>query len=166
MKAAMDDNGYRVCNPGITLEGPLSEEERNTLERKLVRTLNWIGVKIPQEVELKGKKVPLKEVMWDLMSKKECFTEEEKKILSDLESALEKKLKEDIKDVGTDESKTEAIDHYCEALGLMRAIISVKTMVETDKCLVSKQKLSKRITDRRKAEAESWLGFLKRIDLY
>ncbi len=162
----MDNNGYRVCNPGITLEGPLTEEERKTLEGKLVKTLNWIGVKVPREVELKGKKVPLKDVMWDLMSKKECFTEDEKKVLYDLESALEKKLKEDVKEVGTDESKTEALNHYCEALGLMRAIISLKAMVETDKCLVSKQKLSKRITDRRKAEAESWLGFLKRIDLY
>lgn len=162
----MNDNGYRVCNPGITLEGPLSEEERKTLDRKLVKTLNWIGVKIPQEVELRGKKVPLKEVMWDLISKKECFTEDEKKILYDLESVLEKKLKEDIKEVGTDESKTEAINHYCEALGLMRAIISLKAMVETDKCQANKQKLTKRITDRRKEEAESWLGFLKRIDLY
>jgi hypothetical protein len=162
----MNYNEYRVCNPGISLEGLLSEEERKTLERKLVKTLNWIGVKIPQEVELKGKMVPLKEVMWDLMSKKECFTEDEKKILTDLESALETKLKEDIREVGTDESKTEAINHYCEALGLMRAIISLKSMVETDKCHAKKQKLSKRITDRRKEEAESWLGFLKRIDLY
>ncbi len=161
-----DNDEYRVCNPGITLQGHLSEEDRKTLEQKLIRTLNWIGVKIPREVELKGKKVPLKEVMWDLMSKKECFTEEEKNILSDLESALEKKFKQDIKDVGTDENKTEAINHYCEALGLMRAIISLKTMVETDKCQADKQKLSKRIMDRRKEEAENWLGFLKRIDLY
>jgi hypothetical protein len=163
---AMDDNRYRVCNPGITPEGPLSEEERKTLERKLFKTLNWIGVKIPREVELKGKRVPLKEVMWDLMSKKECFTEDEKKILADLESALEKKLKEDVREVATEESKTGAINHYCEALGLMRAIISLKAMVETDKCHAKKQKLSKRITDRRKAEAENWLGFLKRVDLY
>jgi hypothetical protein len=161
----MDNNGYRACNPGISLEGPLSEEERKTLERKLVKTLNWIGVKIPQEVELKGKMVPLKEVIWDLMSKKECYTEEEKKILYDLEYALEKKLKDDIKEVGTDESKAEVLGHYCEAMGLMRAIVSLKAMVETDRCHEDKLKLSKRIMDRRKAEAESWLGFLKRLDL-
>ncbi len=161
-----DSNEYRACNPGITLEGPISEEERKTLEQKLARTLNWIGVKIPREVELKGKMMPLKEVMWGLMSKKECFTEEEKNILSDLESALEKKLKADIKNVGDSEDKTEAIDHYCEALGLMRAIISLKAIVDTDKCQASKQKLSRRITERRKEEAENWLGFLKRIDLY
>ncbi len=156
---------YRACNPGISLQGPLSEEERKTLERKLVKTLNWIGVKIPWEVELRGIKVPLKEVIWDLMSKKECYTEEEKKILYDLERALEKKLKEDIKDVGTDESKAEVLDHYCEAMGLMRAIVSLKAMVETDRCHEDNKKLSKRMIDRRKAEAESWLGFLRRLDL-
>ena len=161
-----DKDGYRACNPGITLEGALSEEDRRILEGKLIRALNWIGVKIPGEVELKGKKVPLKEVIWDLMNKKECFTDDDKNILYDLESALEKKFKEDTKNVGTDESKTEAINHYCEALGLMRSIISLKTMVDTDKCHADKLKLSKRIMDRRKEEAENWLGFLKRIDLY
>jgi hypothetical protein len=162
----MDDEGYRVCNPGIGLEGPLSEQERKTLEQKLVRTLNWIGVKIPKEVELKGKKVPLKDVIWELMSKKECFTEEEKKVLLDLELALEMKLKEDIKEVSTEKDKTDAINHYCEALGLIRAIISLKTMIETDKCEARKHKLSRRIMDRRKEEAESWLGFLKKLNLY
>jgi len=39
--------------------------------------------------------------------------------------ALEKQFREDLRDIDTDESKTEAIDHYCEALGLMRAIISL-----------------------------------------
>ena len=46
--ADRNDDGYRACNPGIPLEGDISDEERRTLKRKLIRTLNWIGVKVPR----------------------------------------------------------------------------------------------------------------------
>jgi len=159
-----DDDGYRVCNPGISLEGDISDEERKTLKKKLVRTLNWIGVKMPAEVELNGKKLPLSEVVWGLLNKKECFTEDEKKIIADLEMTLEKKLKEDIKNIDRDEQKTAAIDHYCEALGLMRAIISLKGMLASDRC--ERIRLTKKLQDRRREEAENWLVFLKGLNLY
>ncbi|OPY27694.1 MAG: hypothetical protein A4E28_01891 [Methanocella sp. PtaU1.Bin125] len=160
----IDDNGYMVCNPGIPLEGDLSDDERKTLKSKLIRTLNWIGVKMPAEVELNGKKLPLGEVVWDLLNKKDCFTEDEKKVITDLELALEKKLREDVRNIDTDERKTEAIDHYCEALGLMRAIISLKGMLASDRC--ERIRLTKKIRDRRKEETENWLSFLKSLDLY
>jgi len=161
----MDDSqGYMVCNPGIELDGDISDEERKVLKRKLKKTMNWIGVKMPKEMILNGKKVPLSEAVWSLLNKKECFTEEERKIISDLEIALEKKFKEDLRGIDTDESKTEAINHYCEALGLMRAIISLKGMLASDRC--ERIRLTKKIHERRKEEAENWLGFLKRINLY
>lgn len=156
-----DDNGYRACNPGITLKGDISDEERKKLKSKLIKTLNWIGVKMPEEIELNGKKLPLGEVVWNLLNKKECFTEEEKRVIADLEMALEKKLKEDVKKIDKDEQKTEAINHYCEALGLMRAIISLKGMLASDRC--ERIRLTKRINDRRKEETENWLNFLKDI---
>jgi hypothetical protein len=62
------------------------------------------------------------------------FSEEEKKVIADREMALEYKLKEDVKNIDKDEQKTEAINHYCEALGLMRAIISLKDMLAGDRC--------------------------------
>lgn len=159
-----DDDGYRACNPGISLEGDISDEERKKLKSKLIRTLNWIGVKIPKEVELNGKKLPLGDVVWDLLNKKECFSEEEKKVIADLEMALEKKLKEDIKNIDRDEQKTEAINHYCEAIGLMRAIISLKGMLAGDRC--EHVRLAKKIRDRQREETENWLSFLKGLNLY
>jgi len=154
-----DDDGYRACNPGIPLEGDISDEERKKLKSKLIKTLNWIGVKMPGEIELNGKKLPLSEVVWNLLNKKECFTEDEKRVIADLEMALEKKLKEDVKKIDKDEQKTVAINHYCEALGLMRAIISLKGMLASDRC--ERIRLTKRISDRRKEETENWLNFLK-----
>jgi hypothetical protein len=159
-----DDDGYRACNPGISLEGDISDEERRKLKSKLIRTLNWIGVKMPEEIELNGKKLPLSEVVWDLLNKKECFTDEEKKVIADLEMALEKKLKEDVRNIDRDEQKTEAIDHYCEALGLMRAIISLKGMLSGDRC--ERVRLTKKLRDRQKEETENWLSFLKSLDSY
>lgn len=119
---------------------------------------------MPAEIELNGKKLPLSEVVWDLLNKKECFTEDEKKVIADLEMALEKKLKEDIKNIDTDEHKTEAINHYCEALGLMRAIISLKGMLASDRC--ERIRLTEKIRDRRGEETENWLSFLKSLNLY
>lgn len=154
-----EDDSYRACNPGISPEGDISDGERSTLKKKLIRTLNWIGVKMPDEVELNGKKLPLSEVVWGLLNKKECFTEEEKKVIADLEMALEKKLKEDMKKIDRDEQKADAINHYCEALGLMRAIISLKGMLASDRC--ERIRLTKRIQDRRREETENWLNFMK-----
>jgi len=161
----MDEpRGYSVCNPGVEPDGNISDEERNILKRKLKKTMNWIGVKMPKEVTLNGKEVPLSEAVWGLLNKKECFTEEERKVIGDLEMALEKKFREDLRDIDTDESKTEAIDHYCEALGLMRAIISLKGMLANDRC--EHIRMTKKAHERRKEDAQNWLGFLKRMNLY
>ncbi len=162
----MAEERYLRCNPGIDWDGAFTENDRRVLETKLTRLMSWIGARVPEMVMLNGKEVPLGDVLWDLLRKKECFSDDEKKAIFDLEAALEKKFKEDLRTIRAEKlNKDEAVDFYCEALGLIRAIVSLKGLMTTDTCGEDQQKVSKKITDRRRDDANNWLNFLKRVDL-
>jgi hypothetical protein len=53
-----------------------------------------------------------------------------------------KKIKDDIKTIGSDDKREEeAIGHYCEALGLARAIVSLKRLATIYNCYKSDRAL-------------------------
>lgn len=137
----------------------ITPEERKRLELRLHRMLVWVGVMTPFEFELKGQKLPLHDIVWDLLSK-DCLTEDEKEDVRKLIWRLTKHEKADEEilhsnDITVDEAK----EIFNEAAGLMRAIMSLKTLVGTkDRCT-----LRHRVSRRRVEEAQSWLAFLKQI---
>ena len=97
--------------------------------------MSWIGASVPEKVMLNGKQVPLGDVLWDLLRKKECFNDDEKKAIFALEEALEKKLKEDLRSIRNESlNEDKAVSTYCEALGLIRAIVSLKGLMMADTC--------------------------------
>jgi hypothetical protein len=161
----MAEERYLRCNPGIDWDGTFTENDRRVLETKLMRLMSWIGARVPEMVVLNGKEVPLGDVLWDLLRKKECFSDDEKKAIFDLEVALEKKFKEDLRTIRTETlNEDEAVGSYCEALGLIRAIVSLKGLMTADTCGGDSREVSKKIADRRKDDANSWLNFLKRVN--
>jgi Family of unknown function (DUF5788) len=114
---------------------------------------------------LNGKEVPLGEVLWDLLRKKECFSDDEKRAIFDLEAALEKKFKEDLRSIRNESlNEDKAVSTYCEALGLIRAIVSLKGLMMTDTCGQETHEVAKKISDRRRDDANNWLNFLKRVN--
>lgn len=137
----------------------ISPEERRALELKLHRLLVWVGVLTPFEFEMGKKKLPLHDIVWDLLAK-DCLTEEEKDWVRKLISKLSAHEKEDeeilhFKDLTHEEAK----DIFEEASGLMRAILSLKTLVgQKDACGIHQ-----RVNKRRVEEAQYWLNFLKQI---
>jgi hypothetical protein len=52
---------------GIHAGSKLTREEREYLERKLSRLMEWVGVWVPDEIILDGKKVRLHDVVWNIM---------------------------------------------------------------------------------------------------
>jgi hypothetical protein len=137
----------------------ITPDERKRLELRLHRMLVWVGVMTPFEFELKGQKLPLHDIVWDLLAK-DCLTEDEKEDVRKLiwRLSTHEKADEEVlhnNDITIDEAK----EIYNEAAGLLRAIMSLKTLVGTkDRCT-----LRHRVSRRRVEEAQSWLSFLKQI---
>lgn len=161
MNTMQQGRRYDPCNADIERNGVFTEEERHKLERKLTRMLGWIGEKIPEEVIIEGKSVPLHELIWRLIRKKHLTDEEMSAVLT-LEYKLEKLFNEDLEKVRhTDVEEDAAIRDYCEALGLMRAIITLKDIEAREYGGV--EALQQKIRERRIHDTSSWLSFLKRI---
>lgn len=137
----------------------ITPEERRDLELRLHRMLVWVGVMTPLEFELKGQKLPLHDIIWDLLSK-DCLTEDEKDDVRKLIWKLTKHERAD-EDIlhNHDLTLEEANEIYREAAGLLRAIMSLKSMVgRKDRCTL------RHVTNRRRVEeAQSWLAFIKEL---
>lgn len=137
----------------------ITPEERRTLELRLHRMLVWVGVLTPFEFELGDKKLPLHEIVWDLLAK-DCLTEEEKEYVRKLiaKLAAHERIDEDaLHNSALTEKEAEDIFH--EASGLMRAILSLKSLVGQKNACPVKHSVNRR----RVEDAQSWLNFLKQI---
>ncbi len=121
--------------------------------------LVWVGVMTPFEFDLGGKKVPLHEIVWDLLSK-DCLTEEEKESVRKLIWKLTAHEKADEEILHKNAlTLDEAKNIFHEAAGLLRAIMSLKSLVgEKEYC-----NLRSTASRRRLEDARYWLGFLKQI---
>jgi hypothetical protein len=137
----------------------ITPQERRNMELRLHRMLVWVGVIMPEEFEIKGKKLPLHDIVWDLLAK-DCLTEDEKEDVRKLIWRLSKHEKADEEYLHShDLTVDEAQEIFKEAAGLLRAIMSLKSLVGTkDRCT-----LRHRVTRRRVEEAQSWLAFIKEL---
>jgi hypothetical protein len=137
----------------------ITPEERRHLELKLHRMLVWVGVLTPFEFELGGKVVPLHDIVWDLLAK-DCLSEEEKEYVRKLIYRLQKHEHVDEEVLHQNElTVAEADVLFKEASGLLRAILSLKSLVGRKETCA----LRSRVSQRRLEEAKYWLGFLKQI---
>jgi len=137
----------------------ITPEERKALELSLHKMLVWVGVMTPFEFELKGQKLPLHDIVWDLLAK-ECLTEPEKEDVQKLiwKLSSHEKLDEEILQTH-DITVEEAHEIYKEAAGLLRAILSLKSLVSAkDRCT-----LRHRVNQRRVEDAQSWLAYIKQL---
>jgi len=156
VRALKKDYGKAPPPPGERLITP---QDRKRLELRLHRMLVWVGVMTPFEFEIGGKKVPLHEIVWDLLSK-ECLTEEEKENVRKLIVKLSAHEKADEEIIHShDLTEREAKGIFREAAGLLRAIMSLKSLVgEKEYCNVRSTASRRRVED-----ARYWLNFLKQI---
>ena len=138
---------------------PITPEERRRMELRLHRMLVWVGELTPFEFELGGRKLPLHEIVWDLLAK-DCLTEEEKENVRKLMWKLmaHERADEDALHSGAI-TRGEAKQIFREAAGLLRAITSLKSLLgQKEYCNVRHTASRRRIED-----AASWLNFLKQI---
>jgi hypothetical protein len=103
-----------------------TDSERRYLERQLRSMFAFVGCAIPDKIKYGDAEIPLREVVWMLLTK-DNLSPDELEIAGKLIPVLEKNLKADRKMLAsyslTDE---EAEKLYFEACGMLKAIVTLR----------------------------------------
>jgi hypothetical protein len=84
---------------------------------------------VPDKIVIEKKKLPLHEIIWDIVIK-DVLTDHDRDLLLSLEEKLNKKFEVDVQRIRyNDTMENQAIYYYCEALGLLRAIITLNDII-------------------------------------
>jgi hypothetical protein len=103
-------------------------------------------------------------MIWNIVKKKN-ISQRDREMLLDLEDKLSKKFNSDLEQIKyTDTMENQAIRDYCEALGLLRAIITLKDISTNEEKKESSCGLMKKMRETTKEHTKYWLEFLKSIE--
>jgi len=136
----------------------LSVSEREKLLHGLHGYMAWVGAEIPDVFEIDGTEIPLHEVVWRLINKKELTESETAGIESLIRTLEENEACDETALAKETITREEAEDLYKEAAGLLRAIMDLKGIengAHPDKDICRKV-LQKKISDAQ--------GLLKFVD--
>ncbi|AKB84699.1 DUF5788 family protein [Methanococcoides methylutens] len=141
----------------------ITKQQREKLLARLHRHLFWCGERIPDEVELEGKKVPLHEITWQLINK-EKLTDEDRDHIDHCIVSLNKKAKScETYLEKTDMTLDEAKDVFDKTAGLLRAIMDLKDIEE----LSGPERMKKFREEAEKCkvkDAKGWMQFLEELE--
>ena len=134
---------------------PLSEEDRRRIMARIHSLLFWLGKFIPEEELLEGQRIPLREIVFNFISKAEPSEEEVEDAMS-LAEALQRKaraLEMELRDKQM--SKGEAHMLLDEICGLLRAVDEIRH-AKVGEANVKAMALMKRVADEKR-----WLNFVR-----
>lgn len=139
---------------GRTLTG----EERQRILVRLHSTFGWVGVRIPEELDLNGERVMLREMV-DRFVFDDHLDEEERAQVLALIDKLEEKA-EILEDELEGEALTleEAERILNRAIGVLRAIDELEHLDDPDEWEEAHRELMERVDD-----AKRWRDFAKRV---
>lgn len=135
----------------------LTPEERKKILGRIHSSLYWVGEFVPDEYEIDGKRIMLRDTIFAFISKEEPTDEEVEAAL-----ALADRLQQDVRDHEEDlRSRNISVDDarrmMDEVAGLMRAVDELRNM-NKEKADYSKQLLMDRVNDEKR-----WLKFVKEV---
>ena len=148
-----------MCPEGVG--GPrqtLTDDERYRIQRRLHATLSWVGVRIPDELDLGGDRVALRDLV-DRFVFDDYIDEEERAQVMDLLDKLEDKA-EILQDALAEEDLTleEAEKILHRAIGVLRAIDELKHLEDEDEWEDCHREIMEKVDD-----ANRWREFTKRV---
>ncbi|NOQ49017.1 MAG: methyl-accepting chemotaxis protein [Methanococcoides sp.] len=144
-------------------EDILTEKQRKKFLAGLHRQLFWCGERIPDEVEIHGKMIPLHEITWELINKPDLNDEDKEQIehcivsLSKKARSFESVLETETMTVG------EAKGIFDKTAGPLRAVMDLKEIEE----LPGPERMTKFKEDAMKCtvkDAKGWIKFLAELD--
>lgn len=136
----------------------LTKKERQKVWARVHSLLFWVGETVPDEVEISGRKIPLRELVHSFIHKQELSEDEVrdmKALIKDLrkrEKFFERLLA--LPDITREEA--EEISH--RLLGILRAIDELRSLEEGPERDIEKKALMEKIEDEKR-----WQKFTKGI---
>ena len=138
----------------------LSPEERDKLLHRLHGYLVWVGAEIPPVFEIEGMEIPLHELVWRIINKKE-LTDDEIAGIESLICGLEKRESCDEAAIAkADITEEEANNLYNEASGLLRAIMDLKDLERGAR--PDDYDLRRKLAQKKVRDANSLLKFMEK----
>ena len=141
------------------LDELITPEEREQLLYGLHRFLAWVGEPLPEKVEMDGKDIEIRDLIWSCIHKKQ-LSETEKKRFMEIVRLLEGKEKLDEESLRKASlTREEAKKLFHESAALIRAIMDIR------ECEEGKIRLKEADVETRKKieDAKKWIGFLKNV---
>jgi len=136
----------------------LSDEERHRILFRLHSTLGWVGVRIPEECDLDGERVALRELV-DRFVFDDHIDESERTEALALIDKLEDKseiLQEELEE--EDLTLEEAEDILKRAIGVLRAIDELKHLEDAEEWEDRRRAVMEEVDD-----AQRWREFTKQV---
>jgi len=110
----------------------LSEDERRRVLERLHANLAWVGVRIPEEVEIGGRRVPLRSTVERLIFAKE-LTDEERASAEWLMRSLEQRAAGMESELAHDRlTRREAEGLLIRTVGILRAVEGLRSLGDRD----------------------------------
>ncbi|MDR6222672.1 DUF5788 family protein [Methanococcoides alaskense] len=144
-------------------EDILTEKQRKKFLAGLHLQLFWCGERIPDEVEINGKMIPLHEITWELINKP-SLNDADKERIEQCILSLSEKARSFEHMLGTDKMTVgEAKDIFDKTAGLLRAVMDLKEIEE----LPGPARMTKFKEEAKKCtvkDAKGWVKFLAELD--
>lgn len=136
----------------------LTDEERYRVLSRLHATLSWVGVRIPEELDLDGERVQLRDLVNRFVFD-DFIDDEERVVVLALIDKLEDKA-EILEEALEEESLTleEAEKILRRAIGVLRAIDELEHLEDEDEWEDRRRELMERVDD-----VDRWREFTKRV---
>lgn len=155
----MSDDEKSGCQKSEIDDWQEADRARRRCEFKLGRMLSWVGTRVPDEVNVDGEALPLREVIWKLLSMKELSERDicnARRLVHLLE---EKRFANELMIKSKSKRKREIEELCLETACLIRAILTLKGIEtrERDKALQAKCELYEM------EDIHSWLKYLRQL---
>lgn len=138
----------------------ISDEEREHLLSNIRRSLIWVGEPIPNTIDIDGKTIELRKLVWAYIHKKD-FTEQERTQLRSLIRSLEiKRMYNEEVLSRSNLTHEDAKKLYHEIAALIRAVMSIR---ECEAGKIKLKEFNEEIRHHKIEDIKRWTNFLKDV---
>ena len=143
----------------VNWDGILEPMERQRIQARIHSALGAVGARIPESVEVGGKRLRLKDAVFAYLDKVR-LTAGDLEAVDALSAALRERVaKLESSIAGDDISENSAIELMREVLGILRALDHLRKIRDNPKKAgLARDSLMERVDDERR-----WLAFLKKV---
>jgi hypothetical protein len=136
----------------------LTEDERRRILARLRSNLAWVGVRLPEHIQVDGRTIPLRSTM-DRFLFDDHIDDEEREAARWLQLSLEHRAKELEEELAHDEmSSRQAEELLDRTIGILRAIDELKGLEDPAEYELKRRSVMEEVDD-----AERWRKFAKTV---